>query len=342
MNASRLARPSSAFALAIAAIAVAVAVGAAGGSPAATVSVGPYPGLGGCPVFPDPPDSIPPTAASLAHEDAWNQDISRAPVARNSAAIIRFINGLGADHLHPDFGSPRSYGFPYAVVGAGQGKLPINYTAFGDESDKGPFPIPGGAPVEGGQRSDGDRHVLTVDRANCMLFELYRAFFVSRGRDHWNADSGASWNLRSAERRTDGFTSADAAGLPIFPGLVRFDEAKRGHIDHAIRITFEETRNAWLHPASHCAGDTSNPSAPPMGLRLRLNPNYPLSGFSGGAKVIARALKQYGVFAADNGGNWFFSGTSDRRWNDENLNQLKRIPGSAFQVVKSAAKLHVC
>jgi hypothetical protein len=328
--------------LGLTAVAAATAALAVGGSPAATVSIGPYPGLGGCPVFPDPPASIPPTAPSLAHEDAWNQNISRAPVARNSAAIIRYINSHGADHLHPDFGSPRSYGFPYTVVGAGQRKLPINYTAFGDESDKGPFPIPGGAPVEGGQRSDGDRHVLTVDRAHCKLFELYRGFFVARGREHWNADSGASWNLRSAERRTDGFTSADAAGLPIFPGLVRLDEVKRGHIDHAIRITVEETRNAWVHPASHCAGDTSNPSAPPMGLRLRLKPGFSLAGFSGAAKVIARAMKQYGFFVADNGGNWFFSGTSDRRWNDENLNQLKAIPGSAFQVVQSAARVHIC
>lgn len=330
-------------AAALAVLAIAAAALAAAGSPAATSSaLGPYPGLGNCPVFPDPPASIPPNAESLAHEDAWNQDISRAPVARNSAAIIRYINSHGADHLHPDFGSPRSYGFPYAVVGAGQRRLPVNYTAFGSESDKGPFPIPAGAPVEGGQRSDGDRHVLTIDRSRCILFELYRGFFVSRGRDHWNADSGVSWNLRSAERRTDGFTSADAAGLPIFPGLVRLDEVKRGRIDHAIRITFESTRNAWIHPASHCAGDTSNPSAPPMGLRLRLAPGFGLSGFTGPAKVIARALKQYGAFVADNGSNWFFSGTSDHRWNDENLNQLKRIPGSAFQVVQSAARVHVC
>jgi hypothetical protein len=327
----------------LAAVSTASAAIAAGEGPQATVSaLGPYPALGNCPVFPDPPDSISPTAASLAHEDAWNQDISRAPVARNSAAIIRYINSHGADHLHPDFGSPRSYGFPYSVVGRNQPALPIHYTAYGSESDKGPFPIPGGAPVEGGQRSDGDRHVLTVDHSSCMLYELYRAFFVGHGRDHWNADSGVSWNLRSPERRTDSFTSADAAGLPIFPGLVRYDEVQHGRIDHAIRITFDSTRNAWIHPASHCAGDTSDPNAPAMGLRLRLKAGYGLGGFSGGAKVIARALKRYGVFTADNGSNWFFSGTSDHRWPDENLNQLKRIPGSAFDVVKSAAPVHVC
>ncbi len=263
-------------------------------------------------------------------------------MAPNSAAITAYINTQGGNFLHPDFGSPRAYGFPYAVVGRNQRRLPINYTAFGSESDRGPFPIPAGAPVEGGQRSDGDRHVLVVDRARCVLYELYRAFFVGRGRDHWNADSGVSWNLRSNALRRDGYTSADAAGLAVFPGLVRLDEVKRGRIDHAIRVTFESTRDAWIHPASHCAGDTSSANAPPMGLRLRLRSGYDLGRFSGAAKVIARALKRYGFIVADNGSNWFFSGSSDRRWRDENLNQLKRIPGSAFEVVRSAARVHVC
>jgi len=321
----------------------ALAAIAASGSPAATSSaLGPYPGLGSCPVFPQPPRSLPARAASLPTEAAWNQDVSKAPVARNSAAVIAYINRHGGDHLHPDFGSPRGYGFPYSVVGRGQRRLPIHYTAFGDESDKGPFPIPARAPVEGGQRSDGDRHVLTVDRSSCTLFELGRAFFIASGRDHWNADAGVSWNLRSAKRRRDSLTSADAAGLPIFPGLVRYDEVRRGHVDHAIRISFDSTRNAWIHPASHCAGDTKEPNAPAMGLRLRLKSGYGLGGFSGGAKVIARALKRYGAFAADNGANWFFGGTSDHRWRDENLNQLKRIPGSAFEVVRSSARAHVC
>ena len=313
------------------------------GSPAASSSaLGPYPGLGNCPVFPQPPRSLPATAPSLPNEAAWNQDVSKAPVARNSAAVIAYINRHGGDYLHPDFGSPRTYGFPYAVVGRSQRSLPIHYTAYGSESDKGPFPIPPSAPVEGGQRSDGDRHVLTVDRSGCTLFELYRGFFVSAGRDHWNADSGVSWNLRSTRLRPDSYTSADAAGLPIFPGLVRYDEVRRGHIDHAIRITFDSTRAAWVHPASHCAGDTSDPDAPAMGTRLRLKAGYGLGRFSGGAKVIGRALKRYGVFTADNGSNWFISGTSDRRWQDQNLDQLKRIPGSAFEVVRSAARAHVC
>jgi hypothetical protein len=318
-------------------LALAIALAAPGASPA----VGLYPDLGPCSVFPKPPADLAANARSLPNEAAWNQDVSRAPVAANSAATIAYIDTHGGDHLHPDFGSPRAYGFPYAVVGAGQRMLPIHYTAYGDESDPGPFPVPKGAPVEGGDRSDGDRHVLVVDRSSCTLYELYRAFF-KRGGAHWNADSGVRWDLHSTALRPDSWTSADAAGLPIFPGLVRYDEVAAGHLDHAIRVTFDSTRDAWVHPASHCAGDTSNPNAPAMGTRLRLKTGYSLGRFSGGARVIAEALKRYGMIVADNGSNWFFSGTSDRRWDDENLNQLKRIPGSAFQVVRSAAHAHAC
>jgi len=310
--------------------------------PATASALGPYPDLGSCQVFPDPSASLSPTAPSQPDQSAWNQDISRAPVAANSAAVIAYINANGGDHLHPDFGSPRAYGFPYAVVGASQRKLPIRYTAYGSESDRGPFPVPSRAPVEGGRRSDGDRHVLVVDRARCVLYELYRAFFSRSGGAHWNADSGVSWDLRSSELRPDSWTSADAAGLPIFPGLVRYDEVAAGRVEHAIRVTFESTRDAWVHPASHCAGDTGSASAPAMGTRLRLKAGYGLGAFSGGARTIAEALKRYGMIVADNGSNWFFSGASDRRWDDENLNQLKRIPGSAFEVVRSAARPHLC
>ena len=270
-------------------------------------AVGPYPDLGACQVFPDPPASLSPRAASLPTEAAWNQDISKAPRDQRSSAYIAYINSHGGDSLHPDFGSPRAYGFPYSVVSAGQRKLPIHYTAYGDESDPGPFPVPARAPVEGGNRSDG-----------------------------------AEWDLRSAARRPEGWTSADAAGLPIFPGLVRYDEAASGEIGHAIRVTFESTQDAWVHPASHCAGDTASAAAPPMGLRLRLKAGYGLGGFSGPARAIAEAMKRYGLIVADNGSNWFFSGSSDRRRDDENLNQPKRIPGSAFEVVKSAARIHRC
>ncbi len=306
-----------------------------------THAVGPYPDLGTCQVFPDPPASLSPRAPSLATEAAWNQDISRAPRDPRSAAYISYIDSHGGNHLHPDFGSPRPYGFPYAV-GAGQRKLPIHYTAYGDESDPGPFPVPAGAPVEGGNRSDGDRHVLAVDRGNCMLYELYRAFYVAKPHPHWNADSGTAWDLGSSQRRPDSWTSADAAGLPIFPGLVRYDEVAAGQLEHAIRVTFDSTRDAWVHPASHCAGDTASAAAPPMGLRLRLKAGYGLGGFSGPARTIAEAMKRYGLIVADNGSNWYLSGSSDRRWDDENLDQLKRIPGSAFEVVKSAAAIHPC
>ena len=320
------------------AVAAAIALGAA----VLSTSTGAAPTVGPCQVFPSPPASLSPTAPSLDTEAAWNQDVSKAPRDPRSAAYISYIASQGDDFLHPDFGSPRTYGFPYSVVGAGQRRLPIRYTAYGDESDRGPFPIPGKAPIEGGRGSDGDRHVLVLDSAACKLYELYRAFFVAKPRPHWNADAGVAWDLGSADLRPDGWTSADAAGLPIFPGLVRYDEVAAGQLDHAIRVTVESTRDAWLHPASHCAGDTSSRNAPPMGLRLRLKAGYGLGRFSGAAKTIATAMKRYGLIVADNGSNWYISGASDRRWDDENLDQLKRIPGRAFEVVRSAAGAHSC
>ena len=202
------------------------------------------------------PPSTSPTAPSLATEAAWNQNISKAPRAANSAKVIAYIDSHGGSAIHPDFGSPREYGFPYAVVGAGAKQLPIHYTAYGSESSPGPFPVPPSAPVEGGAHAEGDRHVLVVDKSTCKLFELYDAHFQASPKPHWDADAGVEWDLRSAALRPDGWTSADAAGLPIFPGLVRYEEAAAGHVDHAIRVTMDSTRNAWIHPASHCAGDT--------------------------------------------------------------------------------------
>ena len=301
---------------------------------------GPYPTLGACPVFPAAPAAA--NAPSAADESAWNQDISQAPLDPNSAGYIAYINAHGGDLVHPDFGSPREYGFPYAVVGKKQRRTKVHFTAYGDESDHGAYRVPLNSLVEGGQASDGDRHVLAVDRKRCKLYELYRAFARKGPKPHWNADSGVIWNLRSAALRQEGFTSADAAGLPIFPGLARYDEAASGAIHHALRVTVSSTRDAWVHPASHCAGSGSDPSAPPMGLRLRLSAGYDISGITGPARAIVVALKQYGLIVADNGSNWFISGTSDRRWPDENLDQLKSIPGSAFQVVQSAAPIHPC
>jgi hypothetical protein len=325
---------ASIAALALAAAAIAAAVGSA------SARLGPYPSLGSCSVFPQP--NAPAGAPVVADESAWNQNISSAPIDPNSDAYIAYIDSHGGEMLHPDFGSPRAYGFPYAVVGKRAKRIPVHFTAYGDESTHGRYRVPPHAPVEGGNSSDGDRHVLVVDRARCKLYELYRAFFNGGRHRHWNADSGVIWNLRSSALRTPGFTSADAAGLPIFPGLVRYDEAASGAINHAIRVTVDSTQDAWINPASHCAGDTSNPNAPPMGLRLRLKAGYDISGIAGIAHTIAVAMKQYGFIVADNGSNWFFSGTSDRRWPDQNLDQLKAIPGSAFEVVRSAAPVHRC
>jgi hypothetical protein len=215
------------------------------------------------------------------------------------------------------------------------------FVAYGSASDHGKYRSPLSAPVEGGRNADGDLHVLAYDQARCKLYELYRAFPRKRA-DRWEADSGVIWNLRSPALRPDGYTSADAAGLPIFPGLVRYDEVRSGRVRHALRVTFDSTRDAWIHPASHCAGDTTSAAAPPMGARLRLRSGYDLSAFTGGARAIAEALKRYGLIVADNGSNWFFGGTSDRRWNDQKLDQLKRIPGSAFEVVRSQADAHLC
>jgi hypothetical protein len=331
-----------ALVIALAAILAVCSLGAAGAAKKKSKKLprGPYPALGKCSVFPKA--TAPAGSPSVADLSAWNQDVSAAPLDPSSAAYIAYINANGGDDLHPDFGSPREYGFPYAVTGKKQKKVKVNFTAYGDESTKGAYRVPLKALVEGGAASDGDRHVLSIDRKRCKLFELYRAFPRKSPKPHWDADAGVIWNLRSTGLRPAGWTSADAAGLPIFPGLVRYDEVARGEINHAIRVTFSSTRDAWINPASHCAGDTSNPAAPPMGLRMRLGAGFDISGFTGASRVIATALKRYGFIVADNGSNWFFSGTSDRRWDDENLNQLKSIPGSAFQVVQSAAPVHAC
>ena len=294
-----------------------------------------------CGVFPRPGNDVAADAPSLDDQRAWNQDISGAPLDPNSDQIINAINSGGGDALHPDFGSPREYGIPYKVVGKRAKRVKVKFTAYGDESDKGKYRVPLSSPVEGGPSADGDRHVIVYDKARCKLYELYRAFPQKQAK-RWDADAGVIWDLRSAGLRTEGYTSADAAGLPIFPGLVRYDEAHGGQIDHAIRATFDTTRDGWLHPASHCAGSTQSADAPPMGMRFRLKAGYDISAMSGEARVIAEALKQYGFINADNGSNWFFQGNSDPRWDDDNLNQLKEIPGSAFEVVRSQADYHAC
>ncbi len=263
-----------------------------------------------------------------------NQEIASAPVSPRSAEYIASIGLSG--HLHPDFGTDPSYGIPYTVVERSQPKVPIDFTAYGEESDPGPYPIPPNAPVEGAGE-EGDRHVLVLRRGTCKLYELYGA---SRAGAGWDAESGAVFNLRSNALRPEGWTSADAAGLPIMPLLVRYEEAHAGQIDHALRVTVARTQRGYIHPATHFASSSSDPSLPPMGLRLRLSASYSLSGFSGESLVVLRALQRYGLIVADNGSSWYLTGAPDPRWDDEDLEQLKRVPGSAFEAVETGPILH--
>jgi hypothetical protein len=267
----------------------------------------------------------------LPAEDPLNQEIADAPVNPNSANYIASI-GLSA-HLHPDFGTNPSYGIPYTVVGAKQRKASIKFTAYGAESNPGPYPVPTNAPIEGGgKKGHGDKHVLVVQEGSCMLYELYDAHRKGAG---WAAASGAVFNLRSDALRPEGWTSADAAGLPIFPLLARYAEVNSGQIDHALRVTVPSTQDGYIHPATHYASSNSAPNLPPMGLRLRLKASYSLAGFSGESLVILVALKRYGLIVADNGSPWFITGAPNPGWNDENLEQIKRVPGSEFEAVES-------
>lgn len=277
-----------------------------------------------------------PGCAVLPASDDFNQKVVGMPTHPRSDQIIANLDG----NLHPDFGSNPAYGIPYVVVPPFQPGAKIRFTAYGDESDPGPYPIPPGAPIEGGRSSDGDRHVLVVERPSgpggaCTLYELYRSFERGGPKNLWTGESGAVFDLGSPllGQRPDGWTSADAAGLPIFPGLVTYEEVSSGVIDHAVRITFAETRRAYIPPATHYASDSCSQNLPAMGERLRLKSGYDIGGITGDARVIATALKQYGAIVADNGSNYFVSGSTDPRWNDENLNQLKEIPASAFEVV---------
>ena len=266
-------------------------------------------------------------------DNAWNQDISTSAVDPNSDAIINFIGGSVT--MHPDFGAGTyqgsTLGIPYVVV-SGSPFVKVIFTAYGDESDPGPMPIPANAPIEGyPQPGDGDRHVLVLDRDNCWLYELDRSFKKQNG--NWNADSAAVWDLMNDEQRPYTWTSADAAGLPIFPGLARYDEVASGVIPHALRFTLAQSRQAFVPPASHWAPNSSNSLAAPMGMRLRLKASYDISGFPPQSQVILAALKKYGMIMADNGSSMFLSGDPDNRWNNNDLNSLKSVPASAFEVV---------
>jgi hypothetical protein len=270
----------------------------------------------------------------LPASNALNRDISRAPVDPLSDSYIASI-GAGL-HLHADFGANPSYGIPYAVVGPGQPRVPIKFGEYGAQSDPGPYPVPVRAPVEGAG-AQGDRHVLVLQTHACKLYELYAARRLGAG---WEAGSGAVFDLRSNALRPQGWTSADAAGLPIFPLLARYPQVREGRIDHALRVTVARTQAGYIQPATHLASSSSDARLPPMGLRLRLKASFDLAPYHGQALVILRALKRYGLIVADNGSSWYITGAPDRRWSDVDLDQLKSVPGSAFQAVATGPILH--
>lgn len=306
-------------ALLLALLVAAVTVGAA--APAALSAQAPVaPSIAGCPV--------------MGARSVWNQRVDRAPVARDSAALVRSI-GLGA-RFHADFGSGTwdggPIGIPVTVVGSGQPKVPVSF-GYAGESDRGPYPIPRSAGIEGGPRADGDRHVLVVDRDACTLHELFDAHPVDGGA-RWRAGSGAIFDLRRGDaQRPRGWTSADAAGLPILPGLARYDEVAAGAIRHALRFTAPRTRAAFIAPARHYASDSRDRRLPPMGLRVRLKRTVSLRGLPPQARVIAVAMKRYGLLLADNGSPWYVSGTPDPRWDNDQLHALDRLTGRDFEVV---------
>lgn len=288
-------------------------------SPSSTSTTGPvFTHTGGepnCPIFP--------------HDNPWNMDVSTLPVHPRSD---EYIDAIGRDeNLHPNFGTvweSAPNGTPYAIVSGDQAKVPVSFE-YEEESDPGPYPIPLNVPIEAGS----DRHVIVIDDDNCILYELFDAQAIDDGKS-WEAGSGAIFDLASNDLRPDFWTSADAAGLPIFPGLVRYEEVvEQGVIDHALRFTAEETQRAFIHPATHYASKNTNPNLPPMGLRFRMKAEYDCSGFSREVHVICAALKRYGMLVADNGGNWFVSGAPDERWNDDALADLKEITGNALEVV---------
>jgi hypothetical protein len=282
------------------------------------------------------PNKPPARCPTLPADDIWNTPIDHLPVDPRSGPYVTSIGSSA--NLHPDFGSgvwpPGSdspIGIPYVEIPAGTPAVTITYTAYGNESDPGPFPIPGNAPIEGGPNSSGDRHVLVVDRYRCELFELFNAH-PGPGTS-WRASSGARYRLDSSALRPDGWTSADAAGLPIFPGLVRFDEVASGHIGHAIRFTAPTTQAAHVWPARHDASSSSSLALPPMGQRFRLKTGFDISGYSPQVRVILTAFKEYGIILADNGSPWYISGAPDPRWDNDVLHELQQIPGSAFEAV---------
>jgi len=302
----------------LAAFALATAVALLGGGAARALRL---PSAPKCPVFPA--------------DNAWNERVDTLPVAANSAQMIRSI-GLNAP-IHADFGSGTwdggPIGIPFDVVSS---RTPLSRVSFdyADESDRVRYPIPRGVHIEGGPRSTGDRHAILVDKSSCRLYELYDLRHTSHG---WTAGSGATWSLRSDHLRPAGWTSADAAGLPIFPGLARWDEVSRGVIDHALRFTAPETRRAYVYPARHYASSSTSASLPPMGLRVRLKASVDILSFPKQARVVLEALKTYGMILADNGSPWYVSGAPNAHWSNDDLHSLGRLTGADFEVVDTSS-----
>ena len=302
--------------LAVLALAAATTIGAA----ASALCTGPT--IAGCPAFPA--------------DNPWNRRVDTLPVAANSDAIVASI-GVD-DYLHADFGSGLwnggPIGIPITIVRGSARKTSVRFE-YASESDRGPYPIPRNVRIEGGRVADGDRHALIVDRDRCRLYELYALYPVPGGG--WRAGSGAIWNLRSNRPRPADWTSADAAGLPILPGLARYEEYSAGRIRHALRVTVSRTRRAYVWPARHYASDLTDRSLPPMGLRLRLKRSFDISRFPPQSRVVLRALQEYGMIVADNGADWFISGAPHPRWSNDDLHSLHQVTGSAFEVVDASS-----
>jgi hypothetical protein len=319
-----VAAPVNTLALVLAPVSLVAAIGAIA-VPALT-SAHPLPGAHNCQVLPA--------------NNPWNERVDRLPVAKNSANLIASI-GLDAS-VHPDFGSGvyngEPIGIPYTVVSSTTRKVPVTFQ-YASESDKGPYPLPRGVPIEGGYASTGDRHVIVVDRDTCTDYELFAAYPHDGGK-RWTAGSGAIFNLRSNHLRPAGWTSADAAGLPILPGLARYDEVAAGQIDHALRFTAPCTAPGYVYPARHEASTCQGANLPPMGVRVRLKASVNISGLPYQARVVAQALKRYGMILADNGSPWYISGAPNQGWNNDALHLLDRLTGKDFQVVNTSSLPH--
>jgi hypothetical protein len=300
------------------AVTAALAVALLGGSTAHALRL---PAAPRCPVFPA--------------NNPWNQRVDKLPVATNSAQLIASI-GLNAP-VHADFGSGTwdggPIGIPFDIVSSKTPRSRVSFE-YADESNRVRYPIPRGVHIEGGAHATGDRHAILVDKSACRLYELYDLRHTSRG---WTAGSGAVWSLRSNHLRPAGWTSADAAGLAMFPGLARWDEVARGVIDHALRFTAPETRRAFVYPARHYASSSNDPSLPPMGLRVRLKASVDVASFPRQARVVLRALQRYGMILADNGSPWYISGAPNRHWSNDDLHSLGRLTGADFEVVDTSS-----